>query len=131
VIRQLGLANAGLDERRVDRVQEFAARRRAIEAALLRLDELERAERIDPATIERLRAQHRERLLRVQHRSADDDAQRAEQERQDAAEFSLIEAERACVNDLYRHGELKDESRRRIERELDLREARLNSFRGE
>jgi hypothetical protein len=31
------------------------------------------------------------------------------------------------INDLYYDGVLKDEARRRIERELDLREARLAS----
>jgi hypothetical protein len=35
------------------------------------------------------------------------------------------------VNELYRRGELKDEARRRIEREIDLREAQLVSWRGE
>ncbi len=40
VIRALGLANAGRRERHADRVEEFAARRQAIEAASQRLDEL-------------------------------------------------------------------------------------------
>jgi hypothetical protein len=33
------------------------------------------------------------------------------------------------VNDLYRDGKLKDEARRRIERELDLREEGLENLR--
>jgi len=37
----------------------------------------------------------------------------------------LIDAERTRINDLFRSGKLKDEARRRIERELDLREAEL------
>jgi hypothetical protein len=37
----------------------------------------------------------------------------------------LIAAERQRINDLFRSGKLKDEARRRIERELDLREAYL------
>jgi hypothetical protein len=37
----------------------------------------------------------------------------------------LIEAERTRVNELFRSGKLTDEARRRIERELDLREAHL------
>jgi CPA1 family monovalent cation:H+ antiporter len=41
----------------------------------------------------------------------------------------LIAAERQLINDLYRRGELKDEARRRIERELDLRDAHLTSLR--
>jgi monovalent cation/hydrogen antiporter len=43
----------------------------------------------------------------------------------DEIEIQLIEAERQLINDLYYDGALKDEARRRIERELDLREARL------
>jgi NhaP-type Na+/H+ or K+/H+ antiporter len=39
----------------------------------------------------------------------------------------LIAAERTRINDLYRSGKLKDEARRRIERELDLREAHLSN----
>jgi CPA1 family monovalent cation:H+ antiporter len=39
----------------------------------------------------------------------------------------LIAAERERINELYREGTLKDEPRRRLERELDLREANLVS----
>ena len=46
----------------------------------------------------------------------------------DELELALIEAERELVNTLYRTGELKDEGRRRIERELDLREAVMANF---
>ena len=49
----------------------------------------------------------------------------------DEIELQLIEAERKLINDLYRDGHLKDEPRRRIERELDLREARLANERDE
>jgi len=40
-------------------------------------------------------------------------------------ELELIVAERRYINDLFREGKLKDEARRRIERELDLHEADL------
>ena len=46
-------------------------------------------------------------------------------------EIEVLERLRARGNELYRRGELKDEARRRIERELDLREAQLVSWRGE
>jgi CPA1 family monovalent cation:H+ antiporter len=35
----------------------------------------------------------------------------------------LIAAERERINELYRQGTLRDEARRRLEREFDLREA--------
>ncbi len=50
-------------------------------------------------------------------------------EQHDEIEFLLIEEERQRINDLYRAGKLKDEARRRIERELDLREAQLTNVR--
>ena len=46
-------------------------------------------------------------------------------------ELLLIETERQHVNDLFRSGKLKDEARRRIERELDLREAQIANRREE
>jgi CPA1 family monovalent cation:H+ antiporter len=49
----------------------------------------------------------------------------------DEIELQLIIAERRLINDLYRDGKLKDEARRRIERELDLREAHLANQRDE
>jgi hypothetical protein len=50
-------------------------------------------------------------------------------ERHDEVEFLLIQAERDRINELYRAGKLKDEARRRIERELDLRHAHLTNIR--
>ena len=47
----------------------------------------------------------------------------------DEIERLLIDAERQRINELFRSGKLKDEARRRIERELDLREAQLSNQR--
>jgi hypothetical protein len=52
-------------------------------------------------------------------------------ERHDEIERLLIAAERTRINDLYRSGKLKDEARRHIERELDLREAHLSNQRSQ
>ena len=46
-------------------------------------------------------------------------------------ELLLITAERQQINQLFRSGRLKDEGRRRIERDLDLREAHLANQRAE
>jgi hypothetical protein len=43
-----------------------------------------------------------------------------------ARERLLIVAEWTRINDLFRRGKLQDEERRRIERELDLREALIS-----
>jgi len=131
VIRALGLANAGRRERHADRVEEFAARRQAIEAAMHRLDELVADRKLAEDFVGPLRLRHRDRLKAVEHRSDGDDVHKRLIEMRDEVEFALIEAERKQINELYRDGKLKDEARRRIERELDLREAQLTNVRGE
>jgi Na+/H+ antiporter len=130
VVRWLGLARAGRRERHADRAEEFKARRKAIETAIERLDQLA-AERELPEDIVRpLRARQHERLKHVEHRSGDDGHKRLMQGG-DEVEYLLIAAERDLINNLYRRGELKDDARRRIERELDLRDAHLTSVRAE
>jgi CPA1 family monovalent cation:H+ antiporter len=125
VIRVLGLAHAGAREHRADKAAELLARRQAIEAAGERLEALAR-ERSLPETIVRpLRAMHRERL---RHFESDPDAgvtPGSTGALHDDVERQLLEAERERINDLYRGGNLKDEVRRRLEREMDLREAHL------
>jgi Na+/H+ antiporter len=131
VIRGLGLVNAGRREHSDDRIEEFKARRAAIEAALERIDTLRTQKQLPEDIVGRLRATHLDRLKHVEHRSGDDEAHKALVERHDEIEFILIDAERERINELYRGGELKDEARRRIERELDLRHAHLTNIRAE
>jgi CPA1 family monovalent cation:H+ antiporter len=130
VIRALGLANAGLREHDVVRAQEFSARQQAVQAALGRLELLAQERELPPSVLDPIRARHSERLTHVKHRGDGDEAHRKQLEVHDEIEFVLIEAERQKLNELYRKGELEDEVRRRIERELDLREAHLVNVRG-
>src|SRR5450631_4326229 len=131
VIRALGLANAGRRERHADRGEEFAARRQAIEAAIQRLDELVAQRELSEDFVRPPRTRHRDRLRHVEHRSDGDDGHKQLIDLHDEIEFLLIATERQQINDLYRRGELKDEARRRIERELDLRDAQLTNVRAE
>jgi CPA1 family monovalent cation:H+ antiporter len=131
VVRWLGLAHAGRRERHADRAEEFKARRQAIEAAIERLDQLAAERELPEGILRPLRALQHERLKRVEHRSGDDDRHKRLIQGGDEIEYLLIAAERDLINDLYRRGELKDEARRRIERELDLRDAHLTSVRAE
>ena len=48
----------------------------------------------------------------------------------DGLRLELIEAERQHLHNMFREGRITDESRRRIERELDLEEAALASRSG-
>ncbi len=130
VIRALGLANAGLREHDADRVQEFSARQQAVQAALARLESLAQERNLPAEVVDPLRARHNERLTHVKHRGDGDEAHHKLLDVHDEIEFVLIEAERQQINELYRVGELADEARRRIERELDLREAHLINVRG-
>ena len=127
--RALGLANAGRRERQAEREEEFKVRRRAVEAAIERLDALAVSRKLPEAVVGPIRAHHRNRLEDVEHRKDGNEGHKKLAEVGDDIELSLIEAERDLVNDLYRAGELKDEGRRRIERELDLRDILIDNLR--
>ena len=131
VIRALGLENAGLRERDVELAQESAARQQAVRAALARLDSLAQERELPASVVDPFRIHNNERLTHVHYRGDGDEARDRLLEAHDEIEFVLIEAERQAINELYRIGELQDEVRRRIERELDLREERLNNERGD
>jgi CPA1 family monovalent cation:H+ antiporter len=131
VVHWLRLARAGRRERHADRAEEFRARRQAIETALARLDQLAAERELPEDTVRSLRARQHERLKHVERRSDGDGDHKKLMQSADEIEYLLIAAERDLINDLYRRGELKDEARRRIERELDLRDAHLTSVRAE
>jgi monovalent cation/hydrogen antiporter len=124
VIRALGLANAGAHERRVDRSEEGKARREAIQAALLRLEQLSADRRMPEELVHSLRAQYASRLKHFDHRMGSD---RTPSKRADELELQMITAERERINALHRAGRLKDEARRHIELELDLLVAMLTN----
>jgi CPA1 family monovalent cation:H+ antiporter len=128
VIRWLGLADAGKAERVAARAEEFAARRLAIESAIDELDELTTARGLSLDIVAPIRSHHQARLNSVWHRSEDGEGHQRIIALQDEIERVLIGVERDRINELYRAGQLKDEARRRIERDLDLREARLTNL---
>ncbi|HTW36521.1 MAG TPA: Na+/H+ antiporter [Rhizomicrobium sp.] len=129
VIRALGLARAGHREIRTDTAEEYRARERAVEAAMQRLDVLKAERDLPEAIVRDLRTQHESRLERIEQRSSD--GRRKLSDLHDEIDCLLIEAERDAVNALYRAGELKDEPRRRIERDLDLRAAHIANMQSE
>jgi CPA1 family monovalent cation:H+ antiporter len=131
VVRALGLANAGQREQLERRIEEFQARREAIEAASNRLDALAADPDVPDDVTARLRAHYRQRLAQNLIRSDDADEQRKRIAKGDQLELQLIAAEREQINGKYRQGALKAETRRRLERELDLRDAQLASVRNE
>jgi Na+/H+ antiporter len=126
VIRVLGLANAGELELRAERADELLARRRAIEAATERLDRIVTERSLPDALVKRLRERNQERLIHFE-RVPERDEDRNLTALDDEIELLLISVERERINVLYRQGNLRDGARRRLERELDLREAKLTN----
>ena len=127
MIRVLGLANAGDRESQTDRAEELQARRDAIDAALERLEELVVEPGLDAEVVPRLREELRNRVRHFEQAPEHDEDHQDLSACPDEIHLLLITAERERINELYRGGKLKDEARRRLERELDLREANLES----
>jgi monovalent cation/hydrogen antiporter len=108
--------------------EEALARIRAAEAALQRLDELELEDWVLPDTAERVRGQYRFRIDRFAARSDPDGDGKIEKRslKYQRLRRDLIDAERRAVVELRNTGEISDEVMRRVQRDLDLEESRLN-----
>jgi CPA1 family monovalent cation:H+ antiporter len=108
--------------------EESQARILAAEAALARLDELEREAWVRDDTAERLRGLYRFRIDRFRSRSDPDGDGKIEKRslKYQRLRRELLEAERRAVVELRNTGEIRDEVMRRIERDLDLEASRLD-----
>jgi CPA1 family monovalent cation:H+ antiporter len=122
LIRRLGLARGGAEERRLELEQQRLAREQVLDSAARMLDQIA-AERELPADV----------LHQVQARIAD---QRRQVPRDVGDSLALersiarLRAElfgeqRRVLHQLLREGRLSDEARRRLERDLDLEEETL------
>jgi CPA1 family monovalent cation:H+ antiporter len=120
VARWLGLGLHAADERDREQKAELAARSDALKLAQGRLEELAANNQIAPEALAILRARHDYRFGRLPTHEPDqfDAAAAAADARSD-----LIALERQYIYQLLRDGQITDEARRRIERELDLEEA--------
>jgi CPA1 family monovalent cation:H+ antiporter len=123
LIRALGLVDEGQREAETAKRQEVAARVKSIEAALARLDALEGADTL-PETVAALRRRHEDRRAYFVA-ACQDISEGVTALSASALQLRFVEAERASIADLYARGEIGDEARRRIERELDLEDSRL------
>ncbi len=109
--------------------QEARARLRAAEAALERIDELEREDWTLGDSIDRLRAIYRYRRNRFAARFDDDIDHEPIEERSSAwgrMMFEVIDAQRERIDEMRNSGEISDEVMRNVERDLDLEERRLS-----
>jgi Na+/H+ antiporter len=123
VIRALDIEGAGHQEADDEKLREISARVAAIDAALTRLDALEGAVS-SPETLEALKRRHADR--RRYFIAACQNLGHAEVIGLAASlQLQFVEAERASIAEIYARGEIGDEARRRIERELDLEDSRI------
>src|SRR5580704_566198 len=125
LLRWLGLGKVAKSEQEQECSAEIAARRRAIDAVNQRLDQLAQERGLPEQLVESIRSHHQARLKRAEAAEGDEEA-RSLVEIRDEIEGLLIDAERRHIFGQLERGELIDEARRRIELELDLREAALN-----
>ncbi len=108
--------------------EEAKARILAAEAALARLEELVDEDWVREDTVERLRAlfAFRSRRFRSRYAGEDDGAIETQSLSYQRLLRELLDAERAAVLDLQRSGRIDDDVMRRVVRDLDLEELRLN-----
>jgi CPA1 family monovalent cation:H+ antiporter len=123
VVRWLGVAQAGRAERAVEIESEIAARRDAVDVALKSLDAMTADRELSDEVVHLLRARHETRANQLPD-SLDPDAREVSAAGV-ALTRELIAAERKFIHALLRDGRITDETRRKIERDLDLEEASL------
>ena len=126
VIRWLGLADEGRAEQHREREAELAARAEAISAARTHLERLAVERNLGRAVIDFLNARHDHRMRLIPPDLNDGLAQ---MRLTNDLRLELIAAEREFLYQMLRQGKITDESRRRMERELDLEEAAILSKR--
>jgi CPA1 family monovalent cation:H+ antiporter len=123
VIQKLGLVDEGRREQEEAKKREVVARVKSIDAALARLDDLEGAA-ASPQTVETLRRRHADR--RAYFVAACNDISEGHVTLSATAlQLRFLDAERQSIADMYCKGDIDDDARRRIERELDLEDSRL------
>ena len=125
VVRRLGLVERGASERRERDALEARAHLEAAWYALGRLAHIAQKKKFHPRVVKELQAQQEEHIAHLQRRHASDDEAGKLADQKEAGELALIAAERRHINDLVRNKVIGDEIRRRIERDLDLREERM------
>ena len=119
MVHWLGLTHEGRAEQRRERDAELAARAQALDAARDRLEAIAAERQLSGEALDLLRARHEQRIRQLP-KNMDDGLELARLSND--LRIDLIDAERRFLHQLLRDGKLTDESRRRIERELDLEE---------
>ena len=122
LVRKLGLTDSGSREQLLKQQQEADARLEAARAAFDRLPELSAEIKLPAEQIRQVQEVQADRVDQFERRRDLCGEGSEVAARVDRLELALIHTEREYVNGLLRSGRISDEIRRRIERELDLRE---------
>jgi monovalent cation/hydrogen antiporter len=126
LIRRLDVHDDGAEQR-----EELEARRRATDAALIRLDELALLPWTREDTVERMRAlyDYRRRRLQARDGNRDDDGDEEDYEarsyRYQKMVREVIDAQQGAIVELRNRGRISNDVMHRLERELDLERERL------
>ena len=124
-MRWLGLTQTGRQEHIAEHEAEITARREALDAALKSLDAITNDRELTDEVVKLLRARHETRSNQLPD-SLDPDRHDVSAEGTELTR-ELIVTERKFIHALLRDGKITDETRRRIERDLDLEEASLSN----
>jgi NhaP-type Na+/H+ and K+/H+ antiporter len=125
VVKALGISHFGNDEYRRERIAEIKARRDALEDVRRTLTEITDNRDVADEIVAQLNTRH-------EHRAS----QLPDPDKEMAAEIftlsgkmhrELIAEERRYLHKMLRDGQITDETRRRIERDLDLEEASIGN----
>jgi monovalent cation/hydrogen antiporter len=125
LITGLQLHDDGIEER-----EERIARQRVAEAGLDRIDELGEPDWIGPDSIERARNlldYRRRRFGALVDGDGDGEGFEVRAGAWRRLMYDVYDAQRVQLVDLRNRGEISDEVRRKIERDLDLEESRLEN----
>ena len=125
VVRWLGVTKDGRKEHVAEHEAEIAARREALDAALKSLDAITDDRELSDEVVKLLRARHEVRSNQLP--DALDPNAHDVTVAGTALTRELIAEERKFIHVLLRDGRITDETRRRIERDLDLEEASLSN----
>jgi monovalent cation/hydrogen antiporter len=112
---------------RITEKEERLARLKANEAALARLEEITSSKRAIPKIVERLRSEYEDRIrqLRIEEPDGGNVSRLYSHDFEELA-CEMLQAERDTVIALRNEEAINDQALRRIQRDIDLAEARLH-----
>src|SRR5213593_3273812 len=112
---------------RVTEKEERVARLKANEAALAPLEPIPSSKRAKPKTVERLRSEYEDRIRQLRCETPDEESvSRLFSEDFEELAREILQTERDTVIQLRNEEAINDQALRRIQRDIDLAEARLH-----